>query len=281
METGENIQNELSYFKAFIRVVKSLNNESYYSNFGSQNIIEERLIEAKDTNHVKQLLLEKYPQFFPNNKIYSKETKDDAQFFYVVIFPLYSWEVKEVKEGNWTCDYCSQTHENKYISKPESGLFGNENYYFCRDNNGDKYTKSQCLVSFTNEFYKENAIPDSQYYVKEDSLNYIYKITEKATDKCYIGKTRNAPFFRWWNHLTHSCSPFGIYLRQTNLSDWSFEVLEILPSNIEDKDVFRIESEYINKYDSINNGFNTLISNKESKIKVIDESILELPLNIE
>ncbi len=92
----------------------------------------------------------------------------------------------------------------------------------------------------------------------------VHKITEKATGKCYVGKTRNAPFFRWWNHLTHSSSPFGIYLRNTKLSDWTFEVLIQLPADIPDTEVFKVESEYIQKFDSINNGYNTLISNKNS-----------------
>ncbi len=80
----------------------------------------------------------------------------------------------------------------------------------------------------------------------------------------YIGKTRNAPFWRWWNHLTHSGSSFGAYLRQTKLSEWTFEVLEELPAETSDTEVFRIESEYMVKYNSIGNGFNSLISCKSA-----------------
>jgi hypothetical protein len=106
-------------------------------------------------------------------------------------------------------------------------------------------------------------LTDDLNYVKKDSVNYIYKITEKKTNKCYIGKTRNAPFFRWWNHLTHSTSPFGIYLRNNSkLSDWTFEVLDILPPNLSDKEVMEVESNYIREYNSIDNGYNTLISSK-------------------
>jgi len=245
------------YFKAFIRVVKSLQTYEYLTYFGCENIIEERLIIAKDKEEVKQILLEKYPQFFPKNKVYSKETKDEAQFFYVVIFELYEWEKDLITNNtNWTCSFCGHKHENEYISKPRINekLFGN--LKFCKSDNDD------CFIAYKKEYYKDVELVDDENYIKKYSPNYIYKITEKSTNKCYIGKTRNEPFFRWWNHLKHSSSPFGSYLRKTKISDWYFEVLEILPHNIDDTEVFRVESEYMKKYDSILNGFNFVISNK-------------------
>lgn len=246
-------------FKAFIRVVKSLN--SAISDFDSVTIIREPLIIAKDKSDVKKLLLDKYPQFFQNGKIYEKEAKDQAQFFYVVIFPLYNWEIKMIEEGQWICSHCGQVHENKYLSKPRLNerLFG-ANVMFCRSDD------DICMEGYKREKYKGIDFPDDTNYIKIDSPNYIYKCTEKTTGKCYIGKTRNAPFFRWWNHLTKSNSPFGLYLRQTKLSDWTFEVLEELPGNILDTEVFRIESKYIIQFDSINNGFNSLISNSQCEL---------------
>lgn len=241
------------YFKAFIRVVKSINQVE----FGSFNIVEERLIRAKDKEEVKAILLEKYPQFFPDNKVYQKETKDTAQFFYVVIFELYEWEKEQViKDTSWQCCQCGQKYENTYLFRPRKyeKLFGGK--VFCSDN------EDYCLNQHKKEHYKDVEYPDDEYHVSKDSPNYVYKVTEKATNKCYVGKTRNAPFFRWWNHLTHSSSPFGIYLRSTKLSDWTFEVLEILPAETENSVIFGIESKYIKQFDSIKNGFNTLISNK-------------------
>lgn len=244
------------FFKAFIRVVKSLNNGS---DFDTVTIIREPLIKAKDKKEVKAMLLDKYPQFFQNGKVYEKETKDIAQFFYVVIFPLYEWEKNLVSEGEWTCSSCGHVHENQYISKPRINerLFGLDKM-FCRSD------EDTCIETYKREQFKGVDFPDDTNYIKSDSLNYIYKCTEKGTGKCYIGKTRNAPFWRWWNHLTKSNSPFGLYLRQTKLSAWTFEVLEELPGNISDTEIFRIESEYIVKFDSIANGFNSLISNSSA-----------------
>ena len=109
-----------SFFKAFIRVVKSIafKDPNEYMGFDTVEVLREPLIEAKDKAEVKAILLEKYPQFFQNGKVYEKETKDQAQFFYVVIFPLYQHEIELIKEGEWKCDYCGHIHENKYFSRP-------------------------------------------------------------------------------------------------------------------------------------------------------------------
>jgi hypothetical protein len=228
--------------------------ESNYS-FGNVDVIREPLIYANDKDEVKEILLNKYPQFFQKGKIYERETKDTAQFFYVVIFPLYNFEEEWIREGEWSCAQCGQIHENKYISKPQMNdrLFGGD-VLFCRTDESD------CMKLYKIGQFKNVEFPDDVNYITVDSLNYIYKITEKSTGKSYVGKTKNAPFFRWWNHLKHSSSPFGLYIRNSKLSDWTFEVLEELPSEIQDSEVFRIESDYIKKYDSINNGFNAVIS---------------------
>ena len=246
----------MAYFKAFIRVVKSISDYS----FGSENIIEERFIESESKETVKQYILDKYPQFFQNKKVYSRETKDEAQFFYVLIYPLYSYEVDLANAGEWKCEQCKEIHASKYHLRP----------YISRNLFPDKMFCGQtCIDNFKIDYYKNIELPDDECYIKKDSPNYIYKINEKSTGKCYIGKTRNAPFFRWWNHLKHSSSPFGLYLSKTKLSEWTFEVLEELPAETKDSDVFKIESEYIVKFDSINNGYNTLISKKS----VLDNSL--------
>jgi len=259
-----------NYYKAFIRVVKSFNKDIDFYGFGAENIVEERLIQASSKTEVKEYLLNKYPQFFQNNKIYEKETKDTAQFFYVVIYPLFSWEINLINQGSWTCAHCGQVYENKYLYRPRYSTkhFGDD-VLFCGQN------EDLCLNNYKREYYKNIELPDDDIYISKDSPNYIYKITEKASNKCYIGKTRNEPFFRWWNHLKHSSSPFGIYLRSTKISDWTFEVIDILPAEATNEQVLRIESEYILKNDSIKNGFNSLISSKKAELIDTDQQTLK------
>jgi predicted nucleic-acid-binding Zn-ribbon protein/Zn-finger protein len=249
-------------FKAFIRVVKSLSRIDEIGGFSSQNVISERVIDAADKHEVKRILLERYPQFFQNGKVYEKETKDQAQFFYVVIYPLFNYEVNQILDGEWVCDQCNQVHENQYVDKPHSmeRLFPGK--LFCKSDN------NICFENFKRAFYEGIELPDDEIYVKADSPIYIYKITEKSSGKSYVGKTRNAPFFRWWNHLTHSSSPFGLRLRNTELTDWTFEVLRMLPPETNSSDVFDIESKYIIEYDCLKNGYNSLISKKQQEVKI-------------
>lgn len=270
IDSREGIDKQKQYFKALIRVVKSIafKDPDKYMGFDTVEVIREPLIEAKDKNEVKEILLEKYPQFFQNGKVYERETKDRAQFFYVVIFPLYQHEIDLITEGEWKCDYCGHIHANKYISRPiESRKFLGK--IFCGNDyktGNDIVSEPDCYERWKKEVaFKDADLPDDLNYINAESLNYIYRITEKSTNKCYIGKTKNAPFFRWWNHLTHSKSPFGLYLRTTSLSDWTFEVLEELPANVEDSKVFEVESKYIAQFDSIKNGYNSLISSKPAK----------------
>ena len=245
----------MPYFKAFIRVVKSIQID--YSTFGSFSVIEERFIESESKDDVKKYMLDKYPQFFQNSKVYTRETKDEAQFFYLLVYPLYDFEIQLIEKGSWICYQCGHVHESRYHSRPRINerLLGLD-YMFCKSED------DICLNGFLDSKYEGVELRDDPYYIKSDSPNYIYKITEKATGKSYIGKTKNAPFFRWWNHLTKSSSPFGQYLSKTKLSEWTFEVLEELPANMLDSQIFEIESKYILQFDSLKNGFNSLISNK-------------------
>jgi len=203
----------MNLYKVIIRVVKSIALNEYNSGFSAVDVLREPCVEAADKKEVKEYLLNKYPQFFPTGKIYEKETNDVAQFFYVLIYPLYQFEKDLIAEGEWVCSDCGQVHENKYVSRSYKNvrLFGE----------GVPLCKSEDNICADNFFKKGmgGIIGDNPNYITADSPVHIYKITEKKSGKSYIGKTKNAPFFRWWDHLTVSSSPFGIYLRNSKLSD--------------------------------------------------------------
>lgn len=269
MEKETETETGLLPFKAFIKIVKS--KQPHDMSFIDATIIYEKLIYAKDKKDVKKILMERYPQFFPENKVYEKESvKNPNQIFYVLIYPLREFEIILMNEGEWVCSGCGQKYENKYLNPPKNYTKIGKDYNFCnyyekgRDPNIDP---DICLNLFKGKVEK-NGIepPDNMMFVSSDSCSYIYKVTEKATGKSYIGKTKNAPFFRWWEHLKHSRSPFGLHLRNTDLKEWTFEVLETLQPYVKEKEILRIESEYILKYDSINNGYNSVISNKDAGI---------------
>lgn len=251
-------------FKAIIRVVKSISIHDSPAAWGNQSIgsvdvVREPLLYAKNEAQVKELLVAKYPQFFPGAKVYKRETRDEAQFFYVLIYPLQNWEKINLESGEWACAGCDQVHSNQYLSPPRIYSSFSKDLMFCRCHDND----DACLNMYKKANLSDMDEIEDLSFVRADSPTYIYKITEKSTSKCYIGKTRNAPFFRWWNHLRHSSSPFGTYFRETQLDCWSFEVLETLDSKVADCQVFEIETRYIHQFNAIENGFNTVVSKRD------------------
>lgn len=249
-ERSSKIDISEKYYNASIRVIKSHSEDNQF--FASNEVIRYPMVVGTSKDSVKANLVSMHPEFFANGKIYERETKDTHQFFYVIISEVAGRDLIHIAEGGWKCDNCGGKHPNKYVSRPRIS------YKF-------EGTKNFCDEKCYNEFKSNHSSGDDMNYVNKDSLNYIYRITEKSSGKCYIGKTRNAPFFRWWGHLTHSKSPFGRYLRESNICDWNFEVLQILPAETTDGDVMLIESQYIKFFDSIENGFNKLVSNKNGK----------------
>lgn len=247
---------ETKLYNASIRVVKSLVEQDEF--FGTLQVIYEPVIEADSKDAVKKILVDRYPQFFADGKIFERETTNKAQFFYVIIKELSVSEIRDLNSGQWVCDNCGNVHENKYLSRPRPSYKFGETKIFCNSANDSCYTEYKHKLESNS-----SGLSDDFNYISKDSKHYIYKITEKSTGKSYVGKTRNAPFFRWWNHLTHSKSPFGLHLRTTCISEWNFTVLETLPAETTESEVMLVESRYIKHYDTIANGFNKLVSNKE------------------
>ena len=87
---------------------------------------------------------------------------------------------------------------------------------------------------------------------------YIYKFTLNNTNRCYIGQTIQDPNRRRLEHISHSYhSPksyhFHNALRKYGVNNFTFEVIATTNS-IEALNL--LEDKFINKFDSINSGFN-------------------------
>lgn len=268
----ENDMTEQKAFKAYIKLIKTLQGNNV--DWQKSTLVSERLIYANDKSEVKHFLKTKYPEFFPDGKVFEKESKTNPfQFSYVLIYELQNHEIIALNGGSWTCAGCGQTHSDRYTSPPKTYSKLGDKYEFCNPryySDPDEYRHEfgrddPCLKLFRSSDDEAGMMIDDHRFIRPDAPTYIYKITEKSTGKCYIGKTRNAPVWRWWQHLTSSSSPFGIYLRQTDLKNWTFEVLDELHPSINDQDVFKIESQYILDYSSIENGFNVMVSSKNAE----------------
>ena len=90
-------------------------------------------------------------------------------------------------------------------------------------------------------------------------MGYIYKITNKITNKCYIGETKkSSPHLRWNEHKSKiekgiGCPALQDAVKKYGIDNFTFEVLIICF----DEDRYKFEKEYIKKYNSIApNGYN-------------------------
>jgi predicted GIY-YIG superfamily endonuclease len=106
-------------------------------------------------------------------------------------------------------------------------------------------------------------------------MQVIYTITWPESNKYYIGKT-NSIKRRTKEHLDllTSCTHYNTKLQEAfnTLGTPSISILEIC----EDTEAFLKESEWITKYDSVNNGYN-LIGGTQSKQSITQEKLLPLP----
>lgn len=93
------------------------------------------------------------------------------------------------------------------------------------------------------------------------TYNGIYKITNKLTNKIYIGQSRNITN-RWQEHIDSAFDnsrpsynyPLQKDIREYGISNFYFEILE---TDIYDQDTLNLkEFEYIKYYDSYNKGYN-------------------------
>lgn len=204
------------------------------------------IVDAEDKKEVKKYILEKHGDFFPNGQLFQK--RKAHEIVYVNIFELSdSWL------SYWTaemrCHFCEKFITTKIESRNMGGYIR-----FCSDECESEHSK-----------YVEITDDESHKYQKA----YIYKITQISTNKCYIAKTVNHFIWRWWQHLkVNSTTKFHEFLRNADINDIKFEVLEVL-SHYTDELVFQRETFWIIENDSIDNGFNTVIPSKAEALKLM------------
>lgn len=185
-------------------------------------------------------ILKNHVNFFPDGKLFQK--RKDGQFVYVNIFELTGYW-----ENHWTelieCPNCGK--EATRIERKNYGVYER----FCSESCREEYIQLVPLES------------DDRIHIR--GISYIYRITQKSTNMSYIGKTVNHPIWRWWQHLkANTGTKFHEELKDIPLNDLTFEVLEVLTEK-NNAEILEIESKYILKFDTINSGFNSVISNKQ------------------
>jgi len=154
----------------------------------------------------------------------------------------------------------------------------------------DKYNDSHCDYKgfgYCSNHCRQQAYQVQQYKRREMENNgmggtrapVIYKITNRNTSQVYIGKTNQVFTLRWYQHFFQSeNTKFHKAINSTKVTEWLFEIIEIvsIPDELKaDMDIQKYivsrEMHWINHYNSINNGYNTLssIDEKESAEKLM------------
>ena len=109
-----------------------------------------------------------------------------------------------------------------------------------------------------------------------NNIGYIYKITNKINNKCYIGQTTKTLEERWTRHkkdafnLKASNYEYPLYkaFRKYGLENFSFELIEKCEiAQLDEKEIY-----WINFYDSAkHNGYNQCLGGKGNKQLELDE----------
>lgn len=240
--------------------------KNHYYNYDNRELIDENVFEAEDREKAKEYCKNTYGNYpfklSKNNKV------NGHRYFYLCDSSSYWYEYHH-KEVHIICDYCHK----------ETVIIGLKNQIY---NRFGEYCSRECC----NKHYDElvNTIENEGMYISETDhlgipkdyddklVGYIYKITNKYTLKCYIGKTIKPPLFRWWQHLKVD----GKFER-ANVSDLVFEVLEIVTYDEEkEKEKYKCgadklsdrEAHFINLYNCIEEGYNI---KKETEKDLLEE----------
>lgn len=137
-------------------------------------------------------------------------------------------------------------------------------------NLGLHHTTDFCSYDCVDIYRAENYNPSENGF--NTSIPVIYMITQISTGKVYIGKTIRSFTLRWWEHLkVKDGNKFHTVLQQTDITDWTFQIIEHFT---EEANILERETFWINHYNSIEDGFNSVVSKKEEE-PIIQTSLFE------
>jgi len=226
-------------------------------------------VEANDAKQAKLIIEEMYGRKFPL-RVLSKDLETNE----------FLLNIKEIKDDD---SFTKKLFENIECKQCQSPFKIIEKYQVGSKNGSREFCSSECKNEYNNknrptnilDFREQNAIHD---YV-------IYKITNKETGMCYIGQTKQAFTFRWYQHFYQPKDvKFHDAIMEFPITAWTFEVIEKIdiPEEIKydkasiRKLVFNKETEYIKKFDCIKNGYNSVKSFDDG---VADENQQEIEFN--
>jgi hypothetical protein len=199
-----------------------------------------------------------FPEYFYEQKTVPQRSKLAQPLLpFVKIYPS-----SDYWENVWLERFdCIQCGNNSKTRLELTNLSISKNDYLCSDSCIKKYHTTEEKEKRYYETIGREMSEKEEYFNGVCPNYYIYKITNKENEKVYIGFTERQPFFRWYEHLVRSNQPFGKVLKERGIKEFTFEVLEEVDKKISSiQKMHEMESDYIREYDSINNGYNVILS---------------------
>lgn len=212
-------------------------------------------VSAEDRKEAHEKINQEYNKKFPLRVL----TKDlESNDFLLAI--------QEMKEGCYeeslfkdrVCEECGQKFRRVDLYND------NNNTY-----KGTCYCSEECNQIAREKRKLEEVV--TGWNTSSGNLPVIYKITNKKTNMCYIGQTKQSFTLRWWQHFKWGNTNCKFYqaIKESSLIDWIFEIIEIVP---EGEKLSEREQFYINKFNSIEQGYNTATAKADLK-----EELEEIP----
>lgn len=231
--------------KEFFYQIKGKDTGSAFGNWAWPPIASDK-VTAPDRKGAKALIEEEYGKIFPVRVL--QKDLDSNEFLLTI---------KEIQEDD---HYLRGLFEVRTCKRCNSQFKMIEKYMVNNPGGGKEYCCRDCRNAQTAE--------DADYAGYDAPSGHppvIYRITNKTTGLCYIGKTRQAFTLRWYQHFFQgTTTKFHKMIHTTPITDWTFEVLEVvaLPEEMTqmvDIDTYLSEREafHIAAHDSIANGYNT------------------------
>jgi len=166
--------------------------------------------------------------------------------------------LKDVKDGDLLLKLYE--HDGKYFTHD---FFDEKECKVCgkKFNICEKYNLTGGFGSY--DICSEKCETKAYEHSRKEYDNYfssnpvIYKITKISTGQVYIGQTIRIFVWRWHDHI--KSKEFII----NDITDISFQVIESLPVDSERGFILERETYWMKHYNSIENGFNKVISKKD------------------
>lgn len=198
------------------------------------------IIEGEDKKIAKKNLNEMFDQDF-KEKITRGKTEPEFRLFLVPLTEY--WDKWWCSER--TCKICSKQYT--IIDTYQKG-----------DRANDDHCSEACQLVHRKPF-----IPQHVEVGYGNVKPTIYKITNRITNLSYIGKSIRPFTLRWWEHFFHpSDTKFHTAIKDSVVTDWVFEVVEILDKKINHQEMLKREQFWIDKFDTVKNGYNSVVSVK-------------------